>query len=156
MVFGRKDVFIKSFRFLLTFNESELGIADIDPTSDSNFDMSKYTEASEKLSVQKDTMNKAFKNESMVVTNEKPKIVSGDEQVIEIPSRAVEEPYKCSKCPDSFESTAKLSKHVKIVHSISDENSDESDYTEKSKKLDLPMSPKVAKRYKDPHLTCFT
>ena len=97
-------------------------------------------------------MNKAFKNESMVVSNEKPKIVSGDEQVIEIPSRAVEEPYKCSKCPDSFESIAKVSKHINTVHSISEESDD----TEKSEKLDLPMSPKVAERYKDPHLTCFT
>ena len=124
-----------------------------DHTSDSNFDMSKYTEASEKLSDQKDTMNKASKNESMVVTNEKPKIVRGDEQVIEIPSRAVEEPYKCSKYPDSFESIAMVSKHVKTVHSISDESDD----AEKSEKLDLPMmSPKVAERYKDPHLTCFT
>ena len=64
LVFGRKDVFIKSFRFLLTFNEPELGIADIDMiedhTSDSNFDMCKYTEASEKLSDKKDTKNKAF------------------------------------------------------------------------------------------------
>ena len=126
-----------------------------DHTSDSNFDMSKYTEASEKLSDQKDTMtsmNKASKNESMVVTNEKPKIVRGDEQVIEIPSRAVEESYKCSKCPDSFESIAMVSKHVKTVHSISDKSDD----AEKSEKLDLPMSPKVAERYKVLHQTCFT
>ena len=129
-----------------------------DHTSDSNFDMSKYTEASEKLSDQKDTMtsmNKASKNESMVVINEKPKIVTGDEQVIEIPSRAVEEPYKCSKCPDSFESIAMVSKHVKTVHSIFDE-SDDAEKSEKSEKLDLPMSPKVAERYKDLHQTCFT
>ena len=137
-------------------------IADIDMiedhTSDSNFDMSKYTEASEKLSDQKDTMNKASKNESMVVTNEKPKIVRGDEQVIEIPSRAVEEPYKCSKCSDSFESIAMVSKHVKTVHSIFDESDDaeKSEKSEKSEKLDLPMSPKVAERYKDLHQTCFT
>ena len=123
-----------------------------DHTSDSNFDMSKYNEASEKLSDQKDTMNKAFENESMVVSNEKPKLVSGDEQLIEIPSRTAEEPYKCSKCPDSFESIAKVSEHIKTVHSISEESDD----TEKYEKLDLPMSPKEAERYKDPHLTCFT
>ena len=123
-----------------------------DHTSDSNFDMSKYTEASEKLSDQKDTMNKAFENESMVVSNEKPKIVSGDKQVIEISSRAFEGSYKCSKCPDSFESIAKVSEHIKTVHSIFEESDD----TEKSEKLDSPMSPKVAERYKDPHLTCFT
>ena len=127
-------------------------IADIDMiedhTSDSNFD----TEASEKLPDQKETMDKASKNESMVVTNEKPKIVSGDEQVIEIPSRTAEEHYKCSKCPDSFESIAKVSEHIKTVHSIFEESDD----TEKSEKLDSPMSPKVAERYKDPHLICFT
>ena len=130
--------FITSEEFHHTSEELEIE----DHTSYSKFDMSICT-------VQKYTKNKAFKNESMFVINEKPTILSGDEQVIEIPSRAVEDPYKCSKCPDSFESIAKVSKHIKTVHSISEESDD----TEKSEKLDLPMSPKVAKRCKDLHLT---